>query len=94
MNSTTKTYPKRICPVCLGTFRPRNNKHHYCDECRKNRKYDIHLYRNGLLRPICKDNMDALHAMNAEIEAYNKKHGTNYTYGKYIHDKTYGRLVK
>ena len=30
--------------------------------------------------------------MIAEIEAYNKKHGTCLTYGKYVHDKAYGRL--
>ena len=89
-----KVRPKRICPVCLGMYKPNRNDQKYCNECRENRKYEIRLYQSGNLRPIGHDAMDALHAMNADIEAYNKKHGTCLTYGKYVHMKTYGLLVE
>lgn len=92
LQKNKKILPKKVCPICLGMFRPRRPDHDYCDECRKNRKYEILLYRNGKLRPICNDNMDALHDMNAEIEAYNKKHGTCLTYGKYVQYKRAGWL--
>ena len=86
-----KVYPKRVCPICLGMFTPRTNRHKFCDECRKNRRYEIQLYRAGLLKPVPRENVK-LHAMNAEIEAYNKKHGTCLTYGKYIQYKNAGWL--
>lgn len=84
--------PKRVCPICLGTYTPKTKHQKFCKECRINRRYDIELYRAGLLRPEPKEN-EKLHAMQAEIEAYNKKHGTCLTYGKYLHLKTYGLLA-
>lgn len=92
MHSKVKKFPKRVCPICLGMYTPRAKKQKYCDECSKNRRYEIRLYVEGKLRPIGKDGNDKLHAMNAEIEAYNKKHGTCFTYGKYIQYKNAGWL--
>ena len=88
---TTKVYPKRVCPICLGMFTPNTKKHKFCNSCRKNRRWAIRQYQNGIMTPNPKANV-ALHSMCAEIEAYNKKHGTNLTYGKYIQYKNAGWL--
>ena len=91
MNSTTKVIPKRICPICFRMFTPNTKHQKYCAYCGKHNKYEIKLYAAGLLKRPYREN-EKLHKMNAEIEAYNKKHGTCLTYGKYIQYKNAGWL--
>lgn len=88
-----KVIPRRVCPIpgCYRMFTPNTKNQKYCDFCRKNRRYEIEQYRNGTINPNPKANAD-IHKMNAEIEAYNKKHGTCLTYGKYCQMKNAGWL--
>lgn len=93
-----KKLAKKICPVCLFTYQPHMHNQKFCNDCLEHRKSDVKKYRLKLKQEADQKYKDiyfgqrGIHNIVAEIEAYNKKHGTWYTYGKYVQAKTYGLL--
>ena len=77
-----------VCKNCGRTFiLPVKRK--YCDECRdminaQNRRNAVKKYKSKPLRKKEKiSETELLRHEIAELEAYNKAHGTCFTYGQY-----------
>lgn len=93
-----KVLLKKVCPVCLCVYQQRSHNQKFCNDCLEHRPRDVKRYRYEMRKKANQQYNDiyfgqkGIHTVNAEIEQYNKKHGTCYTYGKYIHAKTYGLL--
>ena len=72
-------------PSCQMVFWADRHDQKYCPECREFRKDEIKRYRRKRLaekkrgRPA-KSIEDIIH----DADAYNRKHGTSYTYGQYV----------
>lgn len=85
-----------ICKICGKEFECINEKTKCCSErCREEhkRRFNSEWKRKQIeLRNKPKVRKSALSAMTAEIARYNKKHGTNLSYGKYVMLKERGEL--
>lgn len=86
---------KKVCPICLKVFTGTKPNSKYCDFCKKNRPNDIKEYvkaeylKKQKMKKVPKE---SLTQVLRDLEAYNKKHGTHLTYGKYVQMKTLGQL--
>ncbi len=81
---------KKICSVCGNQIMIPFGDYPYktCRECREKDRY----YRQSRGRKPKREAKDKLSETVIEIEEYNKKHGTNYTYGRYMAAKEHGWL--
>lgn len=73
------------CPICYGKFQKAGFAK-YCPDCRENRKDEIEAYQEEqkALKEMQKRPTENNHEeIVAEIEAYNKLHGTKLSYGQY-----------
>ena len=78
----------KTCIICGGYFLGSHNAK-YCEYCKENPSVtDKPKKRNG--RPCSKkvkkpqNSGKSIKEILAELEAYNREHGTRYTYGQYI----------
>ena len=77
-----------ICEMCGERYVPKNNRcnhRKYCDDCRKRAD---RLYRQERRKKQMAQNSypkvnQRLDRKVKEINEYNKKHGTSYSYGQY-----------
>ena len=89
------TIDEKVCPICGLLFTPNTGNQKYCSECRKDRQEEINAYNKRmkealmikLYRPF-----KTIHEVNAELRAYNKKHHTLLSYGKYVKMMEHGEL--
>lgn len=88
-------FEKKVCPICLRSFEVGNSNQKYCDFCKKNRPNDIKEYvKREYLKKQKKKTLpkESVYQITRDLEAYNKKHGTCLTYGKYLAKKLLGQL--
>ena len=91
-----------VCPICNKKFTKRvHNQKYCCIDCQKkayskshNKAVKKHNSKNFKIdykpQPTIKPNL-TLDTLVRECEAYNKEHGTKYTYGKYKALKQMGK---
>ena len=85
----------RICPNCFATFIPHATNQKFCPDCRDYRMDEIKKYREKQRREKeARKKRESIDAVCEELEAYNRKHGTLLSYGKYIALRESGRLKK
>lgn len=88
----------RVCPVCFREFTIERGSQKYCSHCLKHNIEEVRLYQRNMknLKKLKKKQADGCQAKliqdAAEIEAYNKKHGTHLSYGQYKTLKLFGML--
>ena len=94
----------RICKLCAGEFTPNGNQR-YCRECLRDRKREIDRTYEAKTKAKSKQKRKITATLRSkyapsktineivrEVNAYNKKHGTHLTYGKYVEKMTLGLL--
>lgn len=76
----------KTCSECKKVFRTDKPKVRLCPNCKKKKQQEGY---EQLKKPVCEEytgsgtNADIFKEVR-EMEEYNRKHGTNYTYGQYI----------
>lgn len=92
---------ERICENCGGIFQGGSGAVKYCPKCKplmKQRDKEIHKQNREFLnaqrtnRRHATQSLAKVNAILREIDAYNKRHGTHLSYGKYMALKYAGRL--
>ena len=84
----SKTVHCQICGLAFETTKKR--KYYFCKLCRKYNKTEINeIYRERMERYVEREKTP-LDIMTAEILEFNKAHGTNLSYGKYVAMKERG----
>lgn len=83
----------RHCEICGAQFKSRGNNHKICSECipaAQRRWYKKRKQKQEVEDLYTKP--DRLADKVKEINEYNEKHGTNYSYGMYMAFKRLGKL--
>lgn len=88
---------EKICKKCKKVFNASNKRKIYCDTCKKivakeNKQRSDKHQQEKRNRKKKKKTVDTLVESNREVVEYNKKHGTNLSYGKYYGLKRIGKL--
>ena len=89
---------KKNCKHCGKAFKTDRKKVVICTECKKANKRKLDNERNSAYKsPKLEIKRKAktyisLFAMVKIIEAYNQKHGTHYTYGKFVSALEQGKI--
>ena len=83
----TKRPPKFCCEKCRRNHYRAKNRRLYHKKMREERQKRLAEQAAAKRRRII-----PLHVIQAEIAAYNKAHGTNISYGKYVMMKERGML--
>lgn len=71
------------CPECGTTYPYKVLRDARCCACKK-KAYNAARTEERQVRSCKKHNKSSLELVVEEIASYNKAHGTNYTYGKYM----------
>lgn len=92
----------KTCVLCNAEYYPNMHNQKYCHECLKYRKREIWREYEHSSRKKKKKRRAVLKARSTpsksineivrEIKAYNEKHGTHLTYGKYVEKMALGLL--
>lgn len=74
----------RNCEICGAKFKVRGNNHKICSKCNKEayRRWNIQRKQKQIAEDLY-NKPDHLADKVKEINEYNEKHGTNYSYGQY-----------
>lgn len=88
-----------FCPICEEDFKKSKHNQKYCNDCLENRKYEIYKYAAQQKkikeeRKARQEGIKTIDQVIAELEAYNKKHGTCISYGKYVEMMYLGQVKK
>jgi len=80
----------RVCKHCKKAFKSETRKGYVCKECKKANKRKLDRERQKEQKTPTKERKRkfktdiSLFDMVKIIEAYNRTHGTKYTYGKFV----------